>query len=82
VRLADVLTVTPVPPATAPDSALRGQLKAARRIIADLEIHPPAGPLADQLVSPEIERIRWFPLPGEGLTELQASRPQEVSARP
>jgi hypothetical protein len=82
VRLSDVLTVTPAPPATAPDSALADQLEAARQIIADLEINPPPGPCADQFVSPDFERIRWFPLPGEGLTELRASRPDRTRTRP
>jgi len=60
------------PFATAPESALAEQLGAARRIIEDVEIHPPAGALSEQPVSPEFERIRWFPLPGDGLTQLRA----------
>ena len=68
--LRDVLTATPAPPATAPESALTGQIGAARRIIADLEINPPSGPLVDSIVSPEFERIRWFPLPAEALRQL------------
>jgi selenocysteine lyase/cysteine desulfurase len=71
--LRDIFTVTPAP-ATAPESVLAGQLDAARRIIADLEIHPPTGPLDDRAMSPAFERIRWFPLPDEGLTELRATR--------
>jgi selenocysteine lyase/cysteine desulfurase len=69
-RLRDVVTLTPPPPVTAPESVLAGQLAAARQIIADLECHPPTGPLADPVVSPEFERIRWFPLPGEALRQL------------
>ena len=72
-RLRDVLTVTPAPLATAPESALADQLEAARQIIADLEVHPPTGPLPDQPMSPDFERIRWFPLPGEALTQLRAT---------
>lgn len=71
--LRDVLTGTPAPLATAPESVLVDQLEAARLIIAELETHPPAGPLTDQVVSPEFERIRWFPLPGEALRQLRAS---------
>ena len=71
-RLRDILAVTPAPLATAPESALAEQLGAARRIIGDVEIHPPAGALSEQPVSPEFERIRWFPLPGEGLTQSRA----------
>lgn len=82
IRLHDVLTAGAAPLRTAPESALADQLEDARRIIADLAAHPPSGPLADQLVSPEFERIRWFPLPGEGLTELRASRGDQTEERP
>ena len=71
--LRDIFALTPGPPATAPEGVLADQLEAARRIIADLEMHPPTEPLADDVVSPEFERIRWFPLPGEGLTQLRAT---------
>ena len=37
---------------------------------------PPAGALLDPPLSEEFERIRWFPLPGEGLEQLLASRPR------
>jgi Aminotransferase class-V len=72
--LRDVVTVTPPPPVTAPESVLTGQLAAARQIIADLECHPPTGPLADSVVSPEFECIRWFPLSGEALRQLRNPR--------
>jgi hypothetical protein len=58
---------------TAPESALRGQLAAARRIIREVEAAPPAGPLADPWVGEAFERIRWFPLPGEALARLRAA---------
>ena len=49
--------------ATAPERVLARQLSAARRIIAD----PPADAfIDDQPLSDELERIRWFALPGEG----------------
>jgi hypothetical protein len=60
--------------ATAPESVLAGQLEAAHEVIAAVEARPPAGPLLDSALSEEFERIRWFPLPGEGLQELLANR--------
>ena len=45
-------------------------------------LHPPTGPLADRLVSPEFERIRWFPLPGEALRQLHANGPERGGTRP
>jgi len=80
--LRDILTATPAPPATAPDSVLADQLEAARRIITDLEIHPRTGPLTDRVLSPDFERIRWFPLPGEGLRQLRSSGPDKGGTRP
>ena len=71
--LVDALTIDPTPVPTAPESALAGQIQAARKIIAATESNPPTGPLQDQVVSEAYERIRWFPLPGEGLRQLQAS---------
>jgi selenocysteine lyase/cysteine desulfurase len=64
----------PPPLATAPDSVLSGQLEAARRVIAELEAAPPPGPLPDLWAGEAFERIRWFPLPGEGLAQLRAAR--------
>jgi selenocysteine lyase/cysteine desulfurase len=58
--------LAPAPAAvTAPESALRGQLAEARRIIRALEAAPPAGPLADPWAGEAFERIRWFPLPAD-----------------
>jgi selenocysteine lyase/cysteine desulfurase len=59
------------PRATEPESALPRYLEEARRIIAEVEAAAPAGPLRDPEVTPEFERIRWFPLPGEALAELR-----------
>ena len=59
--------------ATAPESALAGQLEAAREIIDAVRARPPAGPLHDPVPSADFERVRWFPLPGEGLTQLLTS---------
>src|SRR5262249_29219922 len=50
--------------ATASERVLVRQLAAARRIIAGVEADPPG--LCDEALSEELERIRWFALPGEG----------------
>jgi selenocysteine lyase/cysteine desulfurase len=57
---------------TAPESVLAGQLMQARELIEALEVCPPAGPIADPVLSQSFERVRWFPLPGEGLAQLRA----------
>ncbi|MGZ4239333.1 MAG: aminotransferase class V-fold PLP-dependent enzyme [Solirubrobacteraceae bacterium] len=57
---------------SAPETVLPGQLAAARRTIAAVEERPPGGSLDDPEVSEEFERIRWFPLPNEGLQRLRA----------
>jgi selenocysteine lyase/cysteine desulfurase len=72
--LTAALGVAPAPFATAPESALAGQLEAARKIIAAADALAPAAPLRDPALSADFERIRWFPLPGEGLAQLLASR--------
>jgi hypothetical protein len=64
----------PAPAAvTAPESALRDQLAAARRVIRAVEAAPPDCP-ADPWVGEAFERLRWFPLPGEALARLRAPR--------
>jgi hypothetical protein len=55
--------------ATAPETVPSAQLEAARRIVAAVEADPPAGAFLDEALSEELERIRWFPLPGEGLVQ-------------
>jgi Aminotransferase class-V len=52
-----------------PDSALARHLDEARRIIHSVQ----APPRADPALPPEFERIRWFPLPGEGVARLRAA---------
>jgi selenocysteine lyase/cysteine desulfurase len=60
------------PHATAPESVLPGYLERAREVIDRVEAHPPgASPMP--VLTPDFERIRWFPLPGE------ASRPQTAT---
>ncbi len=71
--LRDALGSAPRRLARAPESALADQLEVARRIIRTIETRPPAAPLDDPIVSDEFERVRWFPLPGEGLEQLRAS---------
>jgi selenocysteine lyase/cysteine desulfurase len=61
----------PRPHATAPESALAAYLDDARRIIEAVEAAPPIQPLPDPTLTPEFERIRWFPLPGEALAQMQ-----------
>jgi hypothetical protein len=59
------------PRATEPESALPGYLEEARRIIREVEARHPREPLRDPTVTPEFERVRWFPLPGEALLQLE-----------
>jgi hypothetical protein len=49
---------------------LSGQLRKARWIIDAAGARPPRGPA----VSEAFERVRWFPLPGEGLAQVLATR--------
>ena len=58
--------------AAQPESVLARQLAEARRIIREVEAAPPTASLGDSTVTPEFERIRWFPLPGEALAQLRA----------
>jgi selenocysteine lyase/cysteine desulfurase/CRP-like cAMP-binding protein len=59
------------PRGTEPESALGRYLEEARRIVREVEAAPGREPLRDPTVTPEFERIRWFPLPGEALAQLQ-----------
>jgi selenocysteine lyase/cysteine desulfurase len=61
------------PRSTIPESALPRNLEEARRIIRDVEAAPPETPLRDPVVTPELDEIRWFPLPGEALTQLRSA---------
>jgi selenocysteine lyase/cysteine desulfurase len=58
---------------SAPESVLPGQLRAARRIIAAVQARSDDGPIDDPILSDEFERIRWFPLPSEGLERLRTT---------
>jgi selenocysteine lyase/cysteine desulfurase len=73
-RPPDLCSAVEAPPerfGTAPESVLVDQLTTAREIIAAIEVCPPTGPLDDPVVSEEFEQIRWFTLPGEGLSQLR-----------
>lgn len=48
---------------TAPESVLPGYLDEALRIVEELEEEPPARLAPPLRLSPEFERLRWFPLP-------------------
>jgi selenocysteine lyase/cysteine desulfurase len=54
----------------ADESLLAGHLEQARRIVAEIEANPPADVAPSAAVSEEFERLRWFPLPHEGLAAL------------
>jgi hypothetical protein len=43
-------------------------------VVVAIESSPPDSPLAEQPLPREFERARWFPLPSEGLLELEAAR--------
>jgi hypothetical protein len=61
----------PAPLPSASDAVLAGQLDAARAIIPAIEGRPPESP-DDPAISDDLERIRWFPLPGEALTRVHS----------
>lgn len=59
---------------TAPESALADQLEAARRIIAATGAaagHTPPDSGGQAALSEAFERVRWFPLPAEGVPTLR-----------
>ncbi len=55
------------------EEVLAEQLDAARAIVGAVETDPPTAPFGDPLMSEDFERIRWFPLPREAVTQLQAN---------
>ena len=61
--------LAPAPTTSEPDSALARHLDEARRIIHSVQ----APSRADPALPPDFERIRWFPLPGEGVARLRAA---------
>jgi selenocysteine lyase/cysteine desulfurase len=63
--------------ATEPEWALESYLKEAERIVAEAEAELRAGPpfQEDPPLLPELEELRWFPLPSEIARELQGTAP-------
>ncbi|HSK17172.1 MAG TPA: aminotransferase class V-fold PLP-dependent enzyme [Gaiellaceae bacterium] len=57
--------------ATAPESVLPGHLEEARRLVAGIEARPPELACPAAALPPELERLRWFPLPEEALADLR-----------
>ena len=55
---------------SADESLLAEHLDAARRIVAEVEAHPPVDAAPAPEVSESFERLRWFPLPHEALAAL------------
>jgi selenocysteine lyase/cysteine desulfurase len=58
-----------------PAHALFERLEDARRIVGAIEVRPPREDEADPELSPQFERIRWFPLPHEAVARLAPARP-------
>ena len=55
---------------SADESLLAGHLEEARRIVSEVEAHPPADVAPAAEVSADFERLRWFPMPHEALAAL------------
>lgn len=67
--------------ATEPEWALEGYLSEAARIVAETERAAlTAPPLDDPRLPEAVEALRWFPLPGEALREVQASIARDADA--
>jgi selenocysteine lyase/cysteine desulfurase len=56
--------------ARSPERALAELLEEARRIVRAAETAPPRPRASGPALSPQFERIRWFPLPHEGRARL------------
>ena len=57
--------------ATEPESALGGYLEEAKRILAAAGKGEDLSSVEREELSPDFEHLRWFPLPGEILHELE-----------
>jgi selenocysteine lyase/cysteine desulfurase len=79
--LRDYLNEPPGTFATAPESVLADQLVAARQLLQAIGQHPPTGPVDDPFLSDEFERIRWFPLPREGMAHSVNAVPTPTAMR-
>jgi hypothetical protein len=56
-----------------PDHALVHHLEEARIIVRIVEAVPPPLAESDPPIGPELEQIRWFPLPGDAVARLRRS---------
>ncbi len=67
--------------ATEPEWVLEAYVKEAERIVAQAELElAESPPLGDPPLPEDAERLRWFPLPEEVLTELRAARDCDAGA--
>jgi hypothetical protein len=55
-----------------PESAIRSYLDEARSIVERLPADLADAVIEDPALDPELERLRWFPMPAEALEELRA----------
>jgi hypothetical protein len=62
----------------AEDALLRHYLDEARRILRQVEATAPGERADDPPVTPEFERARWFPLPGEGMIVSERRRKKQL----
>ncbi|MCC7537837.1 MAG: aminotransferase class V-fold PLP-dependent enzyme [Deltaproteobacteria bacterium] len=68
--------------ATEPEAALAGYVEEARRIIEDAVRGYRTTSIEREVLTPETEALRWFPLPSEALAELQGQAlPPEAGHR-
>jgi selenocysteine lyase/cysteine desulfurase len=69
--------------ATEPEWALEGYLKEAERIVEEAETELRSAPpwQDDPPLREDLERLRWFPLPGEIARELQGAPPPTCTLR-
>ena len=68
--------------ATEPEAALAGYVEDARRIIEDAVRDYQTTSLEREVLTPETEALRWFPLPSEALAEVRGqSLPPDAGHR-
>ena len=67
---------------TAPESVLERYLDEAREIVARAVVDAQGQTLPEPELSADFEHLRWFPLPGETLRELQGQEPPDFSDSP
>ncbi|MEM6926069.1 MAG: aminotransferase class V-fold PLP-dependent enzyme [Myxococcota bacterium] len=66
---------------TEPEAALPGYLDEARRVLAEIPTQCSEWTIEPPELSPDVESLRWFPLPTEALAELRGAAPSEPPAR-